>query len=1528
MADTANILLRMPASLSFVPIPQKINPNSSFTINLTPWIDSIENKPANKVLNYGLLLTSDKNITAYYEVADTNNPAVSSMKGKNALGTEFYISGQTDYPNQTNDGSEAFDIVATEDNTHVMITPSLNIIGHIKGITFEIILNKGQTYSARTLDITASASLAGSHVVSDKPIAITIMDDSIITGGWDEIADQTIPINLLGWDYIVIKGYADNVVGNNDEHVYILAIKDNTDIFLDGSTVPATTLNTGIQYDYSIPPANNTVRINATNPVYVYHLSGHPGEAGSAIIPQDSCTGSRQVGFTRSTAWQFALLILTRNGNQGSFLMNGDNSIILASDFNVVLGTGNAWVYYRKNNIPVGQVPVGANQIINTSGKFHLGILNMIDNGGSSEYGYFSDFSSLYLGPDKSLCPGDSITLDGGLDRSSYEWKKLITGTWVIIDTNRFLVVHDSGYYAVMTNGDFCELRDTIHIGLYPSAIVNLGPDTTLCEGASITLDPGPFVSYHWQNGFIGRLFTTSLAGLYWVEVTNNNGCKATDTIVISVDSLPKTSGVIAGLSPVCQGQNGVIYSVNPFPFAATYSWTLPSGATGASTTNSITVDYSIAALSDTIRVKGHNACGFGPELKKPITVNPLPTATITGTIAVCKNSTSPLVTFTGASGTAPYTFTYNINGLPVQTVTTTVGNSVTVAAPTNAVGTFTYNLVSVQDGSPTACSQPQTGSAVVTINPLPTATIAGTITVCKNSTSPLITFTGASTTAPYTFTYNINGSPVQTVTTTIGNSVTVAAPTNVVGTFTYNLVSVQDGSSTACSQLQTGSAVVTVNPLPTATITGTIAVCQNSTSPLITFTGASATAPYTFTYNINGLPVQTVTTIVGNSVTVAAPTNSGGTFTYNLVSVQDGSSTACSQPQTGSATVTVNPLPVPSITGPGSVCLNSTGTYSTESSMTNYVWTVSAGGTIASGTGTNSINILWSATGAKTITVNYHDANGCTATTPSSLSVNVSTLPVPALNGLNPICSGSSTTYSTDAGMTNYSWLVSAGGTITAGGGTANNSVTITWNTAGAQTVSVNYTMGTGCTATNPTVLNVIVKPKPSVTNASNYTICSGATTNISLLASLPGTTFTWTATGSSGNVSGFSASGGPVISQTLINSGFNIETVDYAVTPSLNGCDGTVAHYIVTVDPVADAYFNPNGQTLCSGGTSSISILSHVAGATFIWTATGSSGNISGFGPGATSSIAQTLTNAGTAPGTVTYTISPSFNSCPGTPNSITVTVNPLPPVSFTPCNDLVTTTAAAPFVLKGGVPLGGTYSGAGIVSGIFYPSLAGTGSITQSYSYTNTWGCTVTINHTITVISVAPFTCGNILTDPRDSHIYPTVELGTQCWMAANLDYGSAISSTQFPMDNCTPEKYCFNDNPSNCSSYGGLYIWDELMQYEDIPAVQGFCPPGWHVPDENEWNVLFNLFISNGFAGSPLKYTGYTGFNALLDGLRFKYKAWGMDNFATLIWSSSSHGSDKAWAHGMNSFNPSVSFYPASKSNAFVVRCVKD
>ncbi len=129
-------------------------------------------------------------------------------------------------------------------------------------------------------------------------------------------------------------------------------------------------------------------------------------------------------------------------------------------------------------------------------------------------------------------------------------------------------------------------------------------------------------------------------------------------------------------------------------------------------------------------------------------------------------------------------------------------------------------------------------------------------------------------------------------------------------------------------------------------------------------------------------------------------------------------------------------------------------------------------------------------------------------------------------------------------------------------------------------------------------------------------------------------------------------------------------------------------------------------------------------------------------------------------------------------------------------------------------------------------------------------------------------------------------------------------------------------------TNCSSSGGLYQWDEMMQFQAVESSQGFCPPAWHIPSEDEWNTLFTLYISNGFAGNPLKYTGYSGFNAFLSGIRFDNTNWNFDTFATFFWSSTAEGPYKARANAMNSFTPSVSNYPANRSNAFYVRCIKN
>ena len=100
------------------------------------------------------------------------------------------------------------------------------------------------------------------------------------------------------------------------------------------------------------------------------------------------------------------------------------------------------------------------------------------------------------------------------------------------------------------------------------------------------------------------------------------------------------------------------------------------------------------------------------------------------------------------------------------------------------------------------------------------------------------------------------------------------------------------------------------------------------------------------------------------------------------------------------------------------------------------------------------------------------------------------------------------------------------------------------------------------------------------------------------------------------------------------------------------------------------------------------------------------------------------------------------------------------------------------------------------------------------------------------------------------------------------------------------------------------------------------------PGWHIPTENDWNTLFAVYTNNGFAGSPLKFSGFSGFNALLAGANYYNTSWDFKGFATFFWSSTLHSPTKAWAHGMNDPDPSVSAYPATRVSAVSVRCLED
>jgi hypothetical protein len=190
--------------------------------------------------------------------------------------------------------------------------------------------------------------------------------------------------------------------------------------------------------------------------------------------------------------------------------------------------------------------------------------------------------------------------------------------------------------------------------------------------------------------------------------------------------------------------------------------------------------------------------------------------------------------------------------------------------------------------------------------------------------------------------------------------------------------------------------------------------------------------------------------------------------------------------------------LEPPVVQGLSSVCAGTTGVvYSTTPGMSNYFWSISGGGTITAGAGTNAITVTWSVPGPQTVSVYYIDNNGCTNISPTLYNVTVFPLPVITLSGPVSVCNYSSGNfYSTQAGMTNYLWTIPTGAIVTSGGTSSDNFVTITWTTVGTKIITVNYTNNNGCKGMNPAKLVVVVKPAPVPLITGPATCCVNVNT------------------------------------------------------------------------------------------------------------------------------------------------------------------------------------------------------------------------------------------------------------------------------------------------------------------------------------------------------------------------------------------------------------------------------------------------
>ncbi len=188
---------------------------------------------------------------------------------------------------------------------------------------------------------------------------------------------------------------------------------------------------------------------------------------------------------------------------------------------------------------------------------------------------------------------------------------------------------------------------------------------------------------------------------------------------------------------------------------------------------------------------------------------------------------------------------------------------------------------------------------------------------------------------------------------------------------------------------------------------------------------------------------------------------------------------------------------------------------------------------------------------------------------------------------------------------------------------------------------------------------------------------------------------------------------------------------------------------------------------------------------------------------------------------------------------------------------------------------------------------------------------------------------------LIDKRDGQEYRIINIGNHLWMAENLNIGNMISSDKDPKDNNIIEKYCYNNNPDNCDTYGGIYRWNEAMNYG---SGKDICPDGWHIPTNEEWKKLEIAMGMSPFALDSIGWRGKNagekiknnnGFNVTLGGYA-EYSG----NFASIglfanFWTSTMHtDTSMVFYRSIGKDYPTIDHDFTDKNMGLSIRCIKD
>ena len=1022
---------------------------------------------------------------------------------------------------------------------------------------------------------------------------------------------------------------------------------------------------------------------------------------------------------------------------------------------------------------------------------------------------------SLTLTGNQIICPGNPATLTFAL-LGSAPWNITYSdGTTSFSQTgitaSPFTVIHSPSstrtYSPISLSDSQCPGSS-----LSGSAIVqvNTPPTATLvgtqsiCPGNSANLSINLTGPSPWSLTYTNGTTPISVSGI------------TSSPFVVSVTPVITSTYSLVSVSSSCAGSvsgNALITLVTPPTATLSGNQTICPGAsatlslalTGAGPWNVVYSDgstpTSISGISNTsytfaLTPTGSrtysltsvlSGCAGTVSGTSVVQLYSAPLAILSGTSTICTGGSTNL-TFT-LGGIQPWSVVYQ-DGTSQTTVTgITSSPFVTTVTPSS---TRTYSILSVSDLNCT--TNTGTGTAVVRVDPVPTASISGSGTVCAGiPVNMAVALTGIS---PWTIQYS-DGTTITSVSGITSSPYSLAVSASSTRTFTLTSLT---GS---CSGNTSGSGILTITPSPTASMTGTTTVCPGNPATLtVSFTSVS---PWNITYTSGTTPLS-ISGITANPYLITV--TPGSTTSYSLTSVQN---SLCTGVASGSPVVTVSPAPLATIGGNSQICQGNGSTVSvqfTGAGPWDIIWSDGTALNQITGISSNPYSIAVSPTATTTYTLNSV-ISGCSGTVSGNGLVQVSPVPTASLTGGAVICTGGSTTLSVQfTGAAPWAYTYTDGTLQTSFSGLNLNPHILTVNPTSTRTYSLvsmtGLCSGTVSGQSVVTVNNLL----PNAVLSGNNTICANSATNLSF--NLTGNS-PWNIIYTDGVVP-FTIAG--ITSTPHIVSVTPSSTTTYSILNVNNVCGNGVvfgtAQILAFPGPIASLTGN---ASICPGGQSTLTV--NLSGPS-PWNLTWTNGTTPVSQTGITSS---TYTFAVSPSSTTTYSLVSVSSSCAGTVNgSALISVLGAPSATLsgnqTICNSQ---TAQLTLALSGAGPYSVTYS-----DGFSAQSI--TGITASSFVFP----VTPTSSRTYSIISVSGACSGSgagtaqvtvqpspqvILTGPSSFCTGASIQLsfalsGSQPW---NLTYSNGTTSSS--VTGITSSPYLVNLTPSGSATYSVTNLSDQ-------------------------------------------------------------------------------------------------------------------